>query len=84
MNDERLIRELRALDRPVSPDPAFGGALLAVLEDEYARRGRWSLIPALPGWHLGRRTLLVLAVRLGKAIPRRADGGAGPGPGGSA
>ena len=38
MSDERLIGALRALDRPVDVDPAFGDALYAVLEGEYARR----------------------------------------------
>jgi hypothetical protein len=38
MSDEHLIRGLRALDRPVDVDPAFGEALYAILEGEYARR----------------------------------------------
>lgn len=38
MSDERLIRALRALDRPVDMDPTFGDALYAVLEGEFARR----------------------------------------------
>jgi hypothetical protein len=38
MSDERLIRALRALDRPVDVDPAFGDSLYSILEGEYARR----------------------------------------------
>lgn len=41
MSDERLIRDLRALDRPLDVDPAFDEALYATLRDELARRHRF-------------------------------------------
>lgn len=41
MSDERLIRDLRALDRPIDLDPAFDEALYATLRGELARRRRF-------------------------------------------
>jgi hypothetical protein len=54
MSDERLIRDLRALDRPIEVDPAFGEALYAILDGDYASRRQFG--PSL--------TLLLVAALL--------------------
>jgi Tol biopolymer transport system component len=63
MSDERLIRDLRALDRSVDVDPAFGDALFAILEGEFARRRQFS-----PRLTLLLVAALVAALLVGGAI----------------
>lgn len=63
MSDERLIRGLRALDRPVDVDPGFGEALFATLEGEFDRRRQFR-----PRLTLLLVAALVVALLVGGAI----------------